>query len=55
MTYKVLNNITVKNINNGVISNVSTDLLVIPVNNKTISSDEFKEIDKKSNGYLLKS
>jgi hypothetical protein len=34
MTYKVLNNITLKNVNNGVIFNIATDLLVIPVNKK---------------------
>ena len=55
MTYKVLNNITLKNVNNGVISNIATDLLVIPVNKKVTASAEFKELDKKSKGYLSKS
>ena len=55
MVYKVLNNIALKNVNNNIISNISTDLLVIPVNKKVTSSSEFKELDKKSKGYLLKS
>ena len=55
MTYKVLNNITLKNVNNGVISNIATDLLVIPINKKVMVSAEFKELDKKSNGYISKS
>ena len=55
MTYKVLNNITLKNVNNGVISNIATDLLVIPINKKVMASAEFKELDKKSKGYLSKS
>ena len=55
MVYKVLNNIALKNVNNNVISNIETDLLVIPVNKKVTSSSEFKELDKKSKGYLLKS
>ena len=52
MTYKVLNNITLKNVNNGVISNIATDLLVIPVNKKLTTSIEFKELDKKTGGYI---
>ncbi len=55
MTYKVLNNITLKNVNNGVISNIATDLLVIPVNKKLTTSIEFKELDKKTGGYISKS
>ena len=55
MTYKVLNNITLKNVTNGVLSDIVTDLLVIPVNKKVMASAEFKELDKKSKGYLLKS
>ena len=55
MVYKVLNNIALMNVNNNIISNISTDLLVIPVNKKVTSSSEFKELDKKSKGYLLKS
>ena len=55
MTYKVLNNITLKNVSNGVLSNVLTELLVIPVNKKILASPEFKELDKKSNGYISKS
>ena len=52
MTYKVLNNITLKNVSDGVLSNVLTELLVIPVNKKILASPEFKELDKKSNGYI---
>ena len=55
MTYKVLNNITLKNVNNGVLSNLSTELLVIPVNKKVMASSEYKELDKKSNGYISRS
>ena len=55
MTYKVLNNITLKNVKNGVISNIATDLLVIPVNKKLTTSIEFKELDKKTGGYISKS
>ncbi len=54
MTFKVLNNISLKNINDGVLSNIRTDLLIIPINKKVLSSSEFKEIDKKSKGYLSK-
>ena len=52
MTYKVLNNITLKNVSDGVLSSVLTELLVIPVNKKILASPEFKELDKKSNGYI---
>ena len=45
MTYKVLNNITLKNVSDGVLSNVLTELLVIPVNKKILASPEFKELD----------
>ena len=55
MTYKVLNNITLKNVSDGVLSNVLTELLVIPVNKKILASPEFKELDKKSNGYISRS
>ena len=55
MTYKVLNNMTLKNVNNGVLSDITTDLLVIPINKKLVASAEFKEIDKKSKGYISKS
>ena len=46
MTYKVLNNITLKNVSDGVLSNLLTELLVIPVNKKILASPEFKELDK---------
>ena len=55
MTYKVLNNITLKSVSNGVLSNVLTELLVIPVNKKILASPEFKELDIKSNGYISRS
>ena len=40
MTYKVLNNITLKNVSDGVLSSVLTELLVIPVNKKILASPE---------------
>ena len=48
MVYRVLNNIALKNVTNNIISNITTDLLVIPVNKKVTSSSEFKELNKKS-------
>ncbi len=54
MAYKVLNNISLKDVASSGLSKLKTDLLVIVINKNTKSDSSFKEINKISKNYISK-
>ena len=54
MAYKVLNNISLKDVTSSGLSKLKTDLLVLVINKNTKSDSSFKEINKISKNYISK-
>ena len=54
MAYKVLNNISLKDVSPSGLSSLKTDMLVLVINKNTRSDSSFKELNAVSKSYILK-
>ena len=54
MAHKVINNISLKNIESSGLSKLKTDVLVIVINKNTKNNPSFKELNKLSKNYISK-
>ena len=54
MAYKVLNNISLKDVASSGLSKLKTDLLVLVINKNTKNDSSFKELNKISKNYISK-
>ena len=54
MAYKVLNNVSLKDISTTGLASLKTDLLVLVINNNTKTNKSFKDLNKISKNYISK-
>ena len=54
MAYKVLNNVSLKDVSTSGLASLKTDLLVLVINNNTKTNKSFKDLNKISKNYISK-